>query len=744
MTHPLRMRICLAAAAAAVVAALTVPAFAAAEDVVPGQVIVRYEAGSSTADRGDARDDAGTKTIQGLGLARTQLLKITDGGSVRATVRQLERQSGVAYAEPNYIRHLASLPNDPQFLNGNQWGLYNDGQTVNGVTGTPNADISAPAGWNFTTGDLNTVVAVMDTGVDLQHPDLAGELWSNPLDPANGTDDDSNGIVDDVNGADFIGDSYVEGVPSSEVPDGTPTDLSGHGTHVSGIALAEGNNSFGVTGVSQHATLMPLRICGTYSNDCPDDALIEAINYAAGHGARVVNGSIAGPGASQAVADALEAHPNTLYVFAAGNGGADQIGDNNDATTTYPCDADQGAGYGADNLICVAATDQSDRRASFSNYGANSVDLGAPGVNIFSTSSQRPFFSDDFESGDIAKWTNTGASTWAASGENPHNGSFAISDSPGGSYAPSTTNEVISNPVTLDPGYSSCEIDYDRAVALGSGDTFQIAVLLDTDTVPDGIPDASETRPFDSSSNTGGQLVSRFFELNSDFDPGGQLQVRLRLTSNASGQADGVHMDDISLFCHGSPSDGGFEFMNGTSMATPMVTGAAALLFSDDPAATASQVKDELLDTVDPLPDLSGTTVSGGRLNVYGALLAGGSSPAGGGGGDGTGSSSGTAVATNPANSDNRRPNTYFKRKPRRVVRTAHRRARVVFRFRSSEAGSRFRCKLDRHAYRTCSKKLVRRMRLGRHKVKVRAVGPDGAQDPSAAVARFRIKQVTN
>ncbi|HEY8760436.1 MAG TPA: hypothetical protein VIP52_05940, partial [Candidatus Dormibacteraeota bacterium] len=135
MTHPLRMRICLPAIAAAVAAALTLPAAAAAESVVPGQVLVRYEPGSSTADRSAARADAGTKPIEGLGMPRAQLLRITDGDSVAATVNQLEAQPGVAFAEPNQIFQPASLPNDPQFLNGNQWGLYNDGQTVDGVTG---------------------------------------------------------------------------------------------------------------------------------------------------------------------------------------------------------------------------------------------------------------------------------------------------------------------------------------------------------------------------------------------------------------------------------------------------------------------------------------------------------------------------------------------------------------------------------------------------------------------------------
>jgi len=739
MTHPLRMRICLPAIAAAVAAALTLPAAAAAESVVPGQVLVRYEPGSSTADRSEAQADAGTKPIEGLGMPRAQLLKITDGDSVAATVNQLEAQPGVAFAEPNQIFQPASLPNDPQFLNGNQWGLYNDGQTVDGVTGTPGADINAPAGWNFSTGDLGTVVAVMDTGADLQHPDLVNELWTNPGDSTvDSTDNDGNGFTDDVHGADFIGNGY-DGTPASITPDGDPTDLSGHGTHVSGIALAEGNNTIGTTGVSQHAALMSLRICGAYDSGCPDSALIAAINYAASNGARVANASIAGGGPDALVSSALNSHPGTLYVFAAGNDGT-----NNDTTPDYPCSADQGGGYTADNVICVAATDQSDRRANFSNYGASSVDLGAPGVNIYSTSSQRSFFSDDFESGDItANWTNTGASTWAASNETPRNGNFGITDSPGANYPPGTTNEVISNPVTLGPGYSSCELHYARALNLSSGDSFQISALLDTNSPPDGVPDVTASSPlFNSSSNSVG-LLNRFFSLNPGFDQGGQVQVRLRLISDANPTtvADGVHMDDIKLLCHGSPSDNGYEFLDGTSMATPMVTGAAALLFSDNPASTASQVKDELLGSVDPVPDLAGSTVSGGRLDVYGAFVSAGSNPAGGGGGGdgGGGSGSGSGAGSGTTNP---KPDTFFNRKPGKVVRTDKPRAKVVFKFGSTEAGSSFRCKLDSVAYVACSSKLVRRLLPGSHVLKVKAVTSDGGTDPSAAVAKFRVKQV--
>ncbi|HYE03636.1 MAG TPA: S8 family serine peptidase [Phycisphaerales bacterium] len=272
---------------------------------------------------------------------------------------------GVEYAEPDYIVQRCVNPNDTYF--GLQWGMHSTGQTVNGDPGIADADIDAPEAWNVFTGSSGFVVAVIDDGTNYGHADLAANMWTNPGEVAgNGLDDDANGYVDDVRGWDFY--------TNDNDPYG-----GGHGTHTAGTVGAVGNNALGVAGVSWQCKVMPLRFLGPMGGATSD--AIEALQYAVGKGVKVSNNSWGGGGYSQALYDAINAAraAGHLFVAAAGNGGSDQVGDNNDAVAFYP------ASYTLDNVISVAATNNNDGRAGFSNYGATSVDLGAPGVNIVST-----------------------------------------------------------------------------------------------------------------------------------------------------------------------------------------------------------------------------------------------------------------------------------------------------------------------------------------------------------------------
>jgi subtilisin family serine protease len=270
----------------------------------------------------------------------------------------------VKYAEPNWIQRVDSDPNDTYYYL--QWGMTNTGQTIQGSPGANDADIDAPEAWNITTGDPNLVIAIIDTGTDWDHPDLAANIWSNPGEVVNGIDDDGNGYVDDVRGWDFYS------------VDSNPDDSDGHGSHTAGTVGAVGNNNRGVSGVMWQCKMAPLRFLGPQGGFTSDSIL--AVEYCTINNIRLSNNSWGGGGFSSSVYDAIDASRSIGHVFvaAAGNDGT-----NNDNSPHYP------SNYDLSNIISVAATDNQDGLANEgswgSNYGANTVDIGAPGVDIAST-----------------------------------------------------------------------------------------------------------------------------------------------------------------------------------------------------------------------------------------------------------------------------------------------------------------------------------------------------------------------
>jgi thermitase len=334
-------------------------------DAAPGELIVRFAPGADAGDRHEIREQAGVGLDAALPVPGLQLVDVAQGQSTEDAERALERSGDVLYAEPNYYRRAFLRPNDPGF--GSQWAFENVGQ----FGGLPGADINAVAAWDITTGSPSTVVGVVDTGLALDHPDLGGASWANPGESglgreSNGVDDDGNGLVDDVRGWD-----WVSGDPN-------PADPNGHGTHVAGTVGARTGNGQGVAGTSWNSRLMALRTMsadgvGTVAN------FVRAYRYAAAKGARVVNLSFGSPAFSRAEQDAIAAAPGVLFVTAAGNGGADGIGDDNDRFPEYPC------AYPLGNIVCVAATNIQDQLAFASNYGGATVDLAAPGDSILST-----------------------------------------------------------------------------------------------------------------------------------------------------------------------------------------------------------------------------------------------------------------------------------------------------------------------------------------------------------------------
>ena len=361
------LRILLLPSLAAVLGAtaLAGSADSAPRKEAPRTVIVGFKPNVSLAGQVDALADAGVKRMRRYPQIRSSLVAV-GAQSTAGAVRDLERDPRVAYAEPNFTVHADTIPNDPSLPQ--LWGLNNTGQTVNWTTGTPDADIDAPEAWSVSTGSPDVTVAVIDTGVDVSHPDLAPNVWVNPGEDCagcrtNGVDDDGNGYVDDWRGWDFVN------------GDNNPTDDNGHGTHVAGTIAAAGNNGLGVAGVAWSSKVMPLKFLAADGTGSVADA-ISAILYARAKGVPILSNSWGGDDFSQALLDAIRQTDASgeLFVAAAGNDFT-----NNDATPSYP------SSYDSPNVLAVGASDQFDRKAWFSNYGARSVDLAAPGTNVYST-----------------------------------------------------------------------------------------------------------------------------------------------------------------------------------------------------------------------------------------------------------------------------------------------------------------------------------------------------------------------
>jgi subtilisin family serine protease len=547
---------------------------------VPGELIVRFEATAGRYERADVVRDAGTTRKRFLRVSGAELLELPDGLSVDAAVRQFERRPEVKYAEPNWIYSAAAtLPNDPRF--GELWGLNQAGDH----------DIDAPEAWDITTGSTAVKVAVVDTGVAYDHPELAPNMWTNAADSPDGVDNDGNGLIDDVRGWDFIDD------------DNDPRDLAGHGTHVAGTIGAKGQNAIGVTGVSWNVNLMAVRVLGPDGGT--NETVADGFDYAGDMGARVVNASLGGGGGPDVglIKDAIDTHPNTLFVVAAGNDS-----DDNDITPTYPCN------FTSANLICVAATDDNDALAEFSNYGATSVDLAAPGVEILSTwPAYTNLLTEDFETDLSGRWTPGGSpNTWARTTSAAAHGSYSATDSPSGNYADDANNWLATvNPTNLS-GRIGCQAAYQ--------------LRLDSEEGYDGLLVESSTNgtTWEIRDGWSGHTGGDFYGLETDLSPlSGQpaAYVRFRFVADEVFNYDGAYVDDVAIRCISATyGTNDYNSIQGTSMATPHVAGVAALLVAQNPARTTAQVRTLLTSSVDSLAQLVGRTATGGRLNACRAL----------------------------------------------------------------------------------------------------------------------------
>jgi uncharacterized delta-60 repeat protein len=533
-------------------------------EFVPGELLVRFKPGVSASQQRNVLSQRDGRVERSLKLPRLKLVRVPQGADVKAAAAAFARRAEVAYAEPNWLRRPDATPNDTRF--GELWGLHQ----------ASDADIDAPEAWDVTTGSSGVIVAVVDTGVSYQHPDLAGNMWPG------------------------IGWDFVQN-------DATPFDYDSHGTHVAGTIGAQGNNSLGVTGVNWDVSIMALRAC-CVNGQFPDSTIVDAFAYACANGAKVVNGSFGSANLGVAIRDAVLACPSVLFVFSSGNEGKDLDG-SGAANDAYPCELHRPP-TNAPNVLCVGATQEDDTTASFSNHGTQAVHLMAPGNAILSTWPDRdPVGStfDNFETDIAGRWTPTGS--WAWTTEASASPTHSITDSPGGNYA-NSINSPITRVGTIDlTGQIGCAVEYNLRLATQSGD------FLRLDTSTDGV---NWTQLIGWSGSSAGDFIPMADDVSvRDGTP--NVHFRYRLTSNSSGQDNGAHIDDFAFACLDTDGED-YNAINGTSMASPHVSGVAGLLLAQNPGRTVAELKTVLTDKVDAMASLADKAISQGRLNACRAL----------------------------------------------------------------------------------------------------------------------------
>ncbi|MBW2311057.1 MAG: S8 family serine peptidase [Deltaproteobacteria bacterium] len=584
---------------------------------LPGELLVKFKQETPRSTMKALHSALGVKEAKHIKPLRVRRVKLPPDVSVEAAIDHYKKDPNVVYAEPNYIiRFMATTPNDPDFQK--LWGLHNTGQELfvseETFGGTEDADIDAPEAWDITTGSQDVIVAVLDSGVYISHPEMNANIWVNSSEQ-NGTnevDDDDNGYVDDIYGWDFWDN------------DATPVDYNNHGTHIAGIIAALGDNNAGITGVNWQAKIMALRIGGLVGTI---GEAAEAIIYAVDNGAHIINASWGGSEFSQTEYDAIEYADDhgVLVVAAAGNGGDDLIGDDNDETPEYP------ASYNLLNIISVAATDQNDVLAEFSNYGATSVHIAAPGVNIYSTvpqfsyGNQEQLYTEEFAD-DTTNWVSGGTNNLWAFTDKGFTG-YCLEDSP---------IDAENNPLGTYLNNTESFAGYDTSFDSEKNHRYTLSFKLKMDFADDSdflaligsddsdiwfLPDVYfiDLGNYRTGTTTG--YLDDSFDLTALADVLPSFYFGFYLYANDSANGDGVYIDNLKLTKEPIEINTyGYEYIDGSSMAAPHVSGVAALVKAQNPNYTHLQIKDAILNTVDKKDSLDAKLITEGRVNAYQAV----------------------------------------------------------------------------------------------------------------------------
>ncbi len=551
---------------------------------VEGEILVKYQEDKIDLQDSKGRSDSSnfiqSKSLElkeELKTSNISLLKIKDGKSVEQKIKELESDSRVEYAQPNFQYHLTSI-NTNDTHRGLLWGLNNTGQAVKGDyytnnPGTIGADIKAPEAWAINEGtNAEIIVAIIDTGVAYNHPDLVDNMW----DGVNCKDHNGNFLGGCNHGYDH---EYNDKTPLPE----TSEFYFSHGTHIAGTIAGVKNNNEGVVGVAPRAKIMALKTGLTTAD------IIQNINFARHNGASVINASWGGSEFDQAMKDAIATFPG-LFVTTAGN----DANNNDGGYSFYPSD------FNLDNIISVAATDQSDALATFSSYGAVSVDVGAPGTNIYSSG----FVQEIFTGGDNNIFTATG--NWLVGDWNsPVGDKYA---SPNSSYVNNDYGTLtLTNPIntTVHEGNPYLFFYFNADIEV-SGGCVNDYLSIEVD---------NNDSNWVEKARVCGSYSAGYYSANLG---AGKENMRIRFVWSTNESVVGSQIpkiDDISI-----SNTNSYQYMNGTSMAAPHVAGLAALIWGVEPSLTLSQLKSTIMNTGDSVESLSGKTVSGKRINAEQAI----------------------------------------------------------------------------------------------------------------------------
>lgn len=551
--------------------------------VVPNELLVRFAQPLATQSLPTGEISAFASQIKPLGNSGYVRMTLSpQAGSLNAAMSNIRALPGVLAVQPNYRYFATALTNDPAI--GQQWGLQNTAQLITTPSystnnpGVAGDDIDVADAWQHQTDCRSVTVAVIDTGINYTQQDLAANMWN-------------GGSAYPHHGYDFVDN------------DNDPYPAAGgeqHGSHVAGIIGAVGNNGIEGSGVCQQASIMALRALDQTGGST--STLISAIDFAVDHGAKVINMSLGGTGGNDpALSKAVQyaQQKGVVLVVAAGNDGTD-----NDQTPFYPCnDSTQFS-----NLICVAALDQSFQLASFSNYGAQSVTLGAPGTNIISTIAG-PGLSTNF-----SQWTGS-SSTSTGWGYGSTTSGIAVLADPknyGSAQYAINTDDRAWGSFTTPPGTQFAALNYYLQGNLSAGDTLNTAVI-----------GGSNTDPFGSGGST---LATATGSLSSPASPvsvnqcvSGPCSIGFQLKSGSTGGNTGALIAYCSLETV-APNTIAMASFDGTSMATPMVSGVVALAMAANPNAPASRIIQAVEQSGTPVPALTGKTSTGRAVNAMNTL----------------------------------------------------------------------------------------------------------------------------